>query len=132
MGVRIGHSLAISAIGHVMVVVVLTLVWLIALPWTRTESTPALAVDMISDSELNQIMAGVKTAPQAPAPKPIVDKIGEQSPPVKDPAPKVSDKAEIAPAMRRRRPRPSPSRHPRRSRPSPRRSSRRSTRSPRP
>src|SRR5690242_17902848 len=97
MGNRIESSLAISAIGHLAVVVVMVFGWLFATP-TRTESTPAIAVDMISDSELSQIMAGIKTAPRAPAPKPIVDKLGEQSPPVKDPTPKVSDKPEIMPS----------------------------------
>ena len=93
MGGRMRAGLTISAIGHLAV-----LVWLfVTLPSTKIESTPAIAVDMISDSELSQIMAGVKTAPKADAPKPIVDKIGEPSPPVKDPTPKVSDKPEIQP-----------------------------------
>src|SRR5690242_20802995 len=98
MSERMETSLAISAIGHLTVLVVLVFGWLFALPSTRTESTPAIAVDMISDSELSQIMAGIKTAPRAPAPKPIVDMLGEQSPPVKDPTPKVSDKPEIMPS----------------------------------
>ena len=93
MGGRMRVGLTISTIGHLLV-----LVWLlVTLPSTKIESTPALAVDMISDSELSQIIAGVKTAPKPDAPKPIVDKVGEPSPPVKDPTPKVSDKPEIQP-----------------------------------
>jgi len=98
MSERMSPGLAISAVGHLVVLAVLVVIWLITLFSTKTESTPAIAVDMISDSQLSQIMAGVKTAPQAEAPKPIVDKIGEASPPVKDPVPKVSDKPEIAPS----------------------------------
>ena len=98
MGERENTGLAISAVGHLVVLAVLAVVWLFGLMSTKSASTPVIAVDMISDSELSQIMAGVKNAPQAPAPKPIVDKIGEASPPVKDPTPKVSDKPEIAPS----------------------------------
>src|SRR4029077_1589097 len=75
MGERENTGLAISAVGHLMVLAVLVVVWLFGLMSTKTESTPAIAVDMISDSELSQIMAGIKTAPQANTPKPIVDKI---------------------------------------------------------
>ena len=104
MGGRMRAGLTISAIGHLLV-----LVWLlVTLPSTKIESTPALAVDMISDSELSQIMAGVKTAPKAEAPKPVVDKVGEQSPPVKDPTPKVSDKPEIQPNAEAPPPPPAP------------------------
>jgi outer membrane biosynthesis protein TonB len=44
----------------------------------------------------SKVMQGTRTAPKAETPKPLVDKVGEQSPPVKDPTPKL-DKQEIAP-----------------------------------
>ena len=108
MGERENTGLAISAVGHLVVLAVLAVVWLFGLMSTKSASTPVIAVDMISDSELSQIMAGVKNAPQAPAPKPIVDKIGEASPPVKDPTPKVSDKPEIMPSAAEAAPPPEP------------------------
>jgi colicin import membrane protein len=84
-------GLTISAVGHLAV-----LVWcFVTLPSTKIESTESIPVDMISDAELSQIMAGAKTAPKADAPKPVVDKVAEETKPVKDPTPKVSDKPEI-------------------------------------
>jgi len=91
MGRRMRAGLTISAVGHLAV-----LVWcLVTLPSTKIESTESVPVDMISDAELSQIMAGAKTAPKADAPKPVVDKVAPETNPVKDPTPKVSDKPEI-------------------------------------
>ena len=91
MGRRMRAGLTISAVGHLAV-----LVWcFVTLPSTKIESTESVPVDMISDAELSQIMAGAKTAPKADAPKPVVDKVAEETRPVKDPTPKVSDKPEI-------------------------------------
>lgn len=74
------------------------LVWLfVTLPSTKIESTESIPVDMISDTELTQIMAGAKNGQKSDAPKPIVDKVADQSAPVKDPTPKVADKPEIVP-----------------------------------
>jgi hypothetical protein len=91
MGTRMRTGLTISAIGHLAL-----LVWcFVTLPSTKIESTEAIPVDVVSDTELSQIMAGVKTAPKADAPKPVVDKVAPENKPVKDPTPKVSDKPEI-------------------------------------
>jgi hypothetical protein len=91
MGRRMRAGLTISAVGHLAV-----LVWcFVTLPSTKIESTESVPVDMISDAELSQIMAGAKTAPKADAPKPVVDKVAAETNPVKDPTPKVSDKPEI-------------------------------------
>ncbi len=85
-------GLTISMLMHIAV-----LVWLfVTLPATNIKSTEALAVDVVSDTEFSQMMAGIKNAPQSPVPKPVVDKIGETKP-VKDPTPKVSDNPEIIP-----------------------------------
>jgi outer membrane biosynthesis protein TonB len=74
------------------------LVWLlVTLPSTKIESTEAIPVDMISDTELTQITAGLKTGEKTPTPKPIVDKVADETKTVKDPTAKVSDKPEIAP-----------------------------------
>jgi colicin import membrane protein len=85
-------GLTISTVGHIALCV-----WcLITFPSSRIESSEAVPADVISEDDFSRIMQGTRTAPQAPAPKPLVDKIGEPSPPVKDPTPKV-DKQEIAP-----------------------------------
>jgi colicin import membrane protein len=56
--------------------------------------TESLPVDIISATEFSQMTAGVKTAPKAEAPKPLVEKIGE-SKPVKEVTPKITEKQEI-------------------------------------
>jgi len=78
-------GLTISAVGH-LALLVWGLVTFASKPFAAAES---VAVDMISDAEFSQIMAGSKTAPRADAPKPIVDKVADEVKPVKDPAPKV-------------------------------------------
>ena len=96
-------GLTISTLLHIIL-----LVWLfVTLPATKIESTEALAVDVVSDTEFSQMMAGIKSAPQSPVPKPVVDKVGEAKP-VKDPTLKVSDKPEIAPTAEAPPPPPAP------------------------
>lgn len=74
------------------------LVWLfVTLPSTKIQSTESVPVDVISADELSHIMAGSKNGQKSDAPKPIVDKVAEQTTPVKDPVQKVSDKPEIVP-----------------------------------
>src|SRR5262245_29598471 len=89
------NGLTISTGVHILVVVCLAILWW--LPVTKMQPMEALAVDVVSDTEFSQMVAGVKKAPQGPARKPVVDKIGETKP-VKDPTLKVSDKPEITPA----------------------------------
>jgi len=91
MSRRMRASLTISTVGH-LALLVWGLVTFASKPFAAAES---VAVDVISDAEFSQIMAGSKTAPRADAPKPIVDKVAEEAKPVKDPAPKVSEKPEI-------------------------------------
>jgi len=91
MGRRMRASLTISTVGH-LALLVWGLVTFASKPFAAAES---VAVDVISDAEFSQIMAGSKTAPRADAPKPIVDKVADESKPVKDPTPKVSEKPEI-------------------------------------
>lgn len=55
---------------------------------TMTESMP---VDIVSDAELSQMMAGKKTAPKVEAPKPVVEKVDAPKP-AEDLDAKVSDK----------------------------------------
>lgn len=57
----------------------------------------SLPVDIISDSEFSQLTSGIKTAPKVTTPKPLVEKVAAATP-VKDLAPKVSAKPEIAAA----------------------------------
>lgn len=86
-------SLTISTLLHLAL-----LVWLfVTLPSTKIESTESVPVDVISADELSHIMAGSKNGQTSDAPKPIVDKVAEQTTPVKDPVPKVSEKPEIVP-----------------------------------
>jgi membrane protein involved in colicin uptake len=86
-------SYIISAIGHAAV-----LVWSI---WSFTSHplpapalSQALPVGLITPSELTQISAGSKTAPQAEIPKPLVEKVAEPKP-VEDATAKVVEKKEV-------------------------------------
>jgi colicin import membrane protein len=86
-------GLTISAIGHAAV-----LLWSVVTFGIKPLSAPpadSLPVDIISDTEFSQMTAGVKTAPKAPAPKPLVEKVAEATPPAENPADKVVDKPEI-------------------------------------
>ena len=56
--------------------------------------TPSLPVDIISDKQFSELAAGVKNAPKAETPKPLVDKVGATKP-AEEMTPKVSDKPEI-------------------------------------
>jgi len=55
----------------------------------------SLPVDIISATDFSQMTAGVKTAPKAEAPKPVVEKVADDPKPVKNPEAKVSEKPEI-------------------------------------
>lgn len=57
----------------------------------QTESMP---IDIVTDKEFSQITAGVKNAPKADIPKPLVEKIAEPKP-ADGATPKVSEKPEI-------------------------------------
>jgi colicin import membrane protein len=95
----------ISTIGHALV-----LGWtLLSFSARPFEAAPveSLPVDIISSTEFSQITAGVKTAPKAETPKPLVEKLGEDKP-VKDPTPKVSEKQEIVSASAQEAPPPPP------------------------
>jgi len=58
------------------------------------EATPteAMPVDIISDAEMSQMMAGKKDAPKAETPKPVVEKKGETPKPPENLDAKVDDK----------------------------------------
>jgi colicin import membrane protein len=85
-------GLTISGTGHVAVLLWSVLTFAVR-PY-HAASTEALPVDVISSTEFSQLTKGVKDAPPAPDPKPLVDKIGDPSPPVDDPNAKI-DKKEV-------------------------------------
>ena len=87
-------DLAISAIGHAAL-----LVWC-AVSFSAAPLVAAapdsLPVDIISDKQFSQLMAGNKNAAKAETPKPLVDKIGEPAS-ASEAGPKVVEKPEIKP-----------------------------------
>jgi colicin import membrane protein len=94
MGFR--ASSAISAGLHAAV-----LLWaLVSFSGKTLEATPvdALPIDLVSEKDFSEMTKGVKTAPKAEIPKPLVEKI-EQPKPAETPTPKVTEKKEIAPAV---------------------------------
>ena len=88
---RTGYT--ISAIGHALVLG-WGLVSFSAKPF-EVSPTDSVMADVISESEFNQLNAGIKTAQQVTKPAPVVDKVGEVKEPPKDPVQKVSDKPEV-------------------------------------
>jgi colicin import membrane protein len=83
----------ISAMGHGLV-----LAWCLlsfsAKPYAIAP-VDSVAVDVISENELSQLLAGSKTAPQAEKPKPVIDRIGEPHEPVNDALAKPVDKPPV-------------------------------------
>lgn len=70
----------------------------------QVESMP---VDIISATQFSQITQGIKTAPRAETPKPLVERVGDAKP-VEDIAAKISDKPEIKSASAEAAPPPPP------------------------
>jgi outer membrane biosynthesis protein TonB len=84
----------ISAVGHAAL-----LAWgLISIAARPLNATPpeSLPVDIISATDFSQITNGIKTAPKAEAPKPLVEKIAEAKPVEEANAKVVNKKPEIA------------------------------------
>src|ERR1051325_2024857 len=79
----------ISAVGHA----ALLAGGLISIAAKPLNANPpdSLPVDIISDTDFSQITNGIKTAPKAETPKPLVEKIAEATP-VEDANAKVVEK----------------------------------------
>ncbi|HVX92317.1 MAG TPA: hypothetical protein VG985_03750 [Xanthobacteraceae bacterium] len=98
-------GLTISVTGHA-AMLLWALVSFSAKPFEVSQAD-SLPVDIISETDFSQMMAGSKTAPKAEKPKPIVDKLAEPKE-AKDDTPKVSDKQEIVTASSEPTPPPMP------------------------
>jgi outer membrane biosynthesis protein TonB len=79
----------------------------------EAQATDSVPVDIISSTEFSQMVAGSRTAPKAPVPKPLVDKVGEAKP-ADNPAPKVVEKPEIVATAAKEAPPPEPKPEPKR------------------
>src|SRR5215467_11190295 len=84
-------GLAISAVVHAMV-----LLWSLITFGPKAFQTPtdSVPVDIISATDFSRMVAGSRTAPKAPVPKPVVDKVGETKL-TDNSAPKIVDKPEV-------------------------------------
>jgi colicin import membrane protein len=60
----------------------------------EAKQTDSLPIDIVTDKEFSKLAAGVKNAPKAETPKPLVEKVAEPKP-TDEPTPKISDKPEI-------------------------------------
>jgi hypothetical protein len=85
----------ISTVGHAGVLVY-ALVSIAAAPLNKP-LTDSLPVDIVSATEFSQLTKGIKTAPKADVPKPLVEKVAEPKP-TENPASKVVDKPEVVAA----------------------------------
>jgi colicin import membrane protein len=82
----------ISAIGHA--AVLLWSVWSLAARPLTVPASDALPVDIVTSAEFSQITKGIKSAPQAETPKPLVEKIAEAKP-VEDATAKLVETKEV-------------------------------------
>jgi outer membrane biosynthesis protein TonB len=82
----------ISAIGHA--AILLWSLWSLSAKPLPPVPAEALPVDLVSVAEFTQMTAGSKAAPQAEAPKPLVEKVAEAKP-VEDPTAKVVENKEV-------------------------------------
>ena len=77
---------------------------------TRPLSSPPpefVSTDIISAADFSRITQGVRTAPKAETPKPLVEKIGEDKP-VENLSAKIADKPEVVPTADQAQPKPEP------------------------
>ena len=89
---KVDKTLVVSAALHVLV-----LGWgMISFSARSLEAPPpeSMPVDIISANDFSRMVAGSRTAPKAPAPKPVVDKVGATKL-TDNSAPKVVDKPEV-------------------------------------
>jgi colicin import membrane protein len=82
----------ISAAGHA--AILLWSLWSLSAKPLPSPPSEALPVELVSVSELTKMTAGSKAAPQAEAPKPLVEKMAEAKP-VEDPTDKVVENKEV-------------------------------------
>jgi colicin import membrane protein len=97
------RGLTISAVLHA-IVLLWGLITFAPRPF-EAAATDSLPVDIISATEFSQMVAGSRTAPKAPASKPLVDKLGETKL-ADNPASKVAEKPEIIPTAEKQQPPP--------------------------
>ena len=103
---RLGTGGTVSTVAHVLILGS-TLVWFSAAPLKVSEED-SIPIDIISDTQLSKLTAGIKTAPKAETPKPMADKVGEAKQP-QDQAAKVADnKPEVRTASKEATPPPEP------------------------
>jgi colicin import membrane protein len=111
-------GLTISAVVHAMV-----LLWSLITfaPKAFEKTADSVPVDVISASDYSRMVAGSRTAPKAPAPKPVVDKVGETKL-TDNSATKVVDKPEVVKTAEKEAPpeaKPEPKRETERKQPPP-------------
>jgi colicin import membrane protein len=82
----------ISAVGHA--AILLWSLWSLSARPLPSPPSEALPVDLVSVTEFTKMTAGSKAAPQAEAPKPLVEKVAEAKP-VEDPTAKVVEDKEV-------------------------------------
>ena len=97
-------GLTISSVLHA-IVLLCALLWSLFAPDFKAKAIDSESVnaDIISATDFSQMVAGSRAAPKAPAPKPLVEKVGETKL-ADNPASKVVDKPEIVPTAEKETP----------------------------
>jgi len=89
---KIDKTLAVSVIGHTLVIG-----WgLVSFSTRALEAPPmeSMPIEIVSVDQLQRMTAGMKDAPKAPTPKPLVEKVAEAKP-VEDAVGKITEKKEV-------------------------------------
>jgi outer membrane biosynthesis protein TonB len=95
---RMRTDVVVSTAAHVLILGS-TLVWFSAAPLKMAEQD-SIPIDIISDTQLSQLTAGIKTAPKADTPKPMADKVGEAKQAQDQAAKVVDNKPEVRSASK--------------------------------
>src|SRR5437868_14629119 len=103
---RMRTDVIVSTTAHVLILGS-TLVWFSAAPLKMAEQD-SIPIDIISDTQLSQLTAGIKTAPKADTPKPMADKVGEAKQAQDQAAKVVDNKPEVRSASKEATPPPEP------------------------
>jgi len=104
---RMRPDVVVSAIAHVLILGS-TLLWFSSAAPLKISEEDSIPVDIISDTQLSKLTAGIKTAAKADTPKPMADKVGDAKQAQDQAAKVVDNKPEVRSASKEATPPPEP------------------------
>jgi colicin import membrane protein len=104
---RMRTDVVVSATAHALILGS-TLLWFSSAAPLKISEEDSIPVDIISDTQLSKLTAGIKTAAKADTPKPMADKVGEAKQAQDQAAKVVDNKPEVRSASKEATPPPEP------------------------